>query len=98
MVIIDSQCAREVGLVFAAKQLHHVTKVSQAIVDWRCGQEIESFRSNTTVEQVIESVIPGPILTAAAVSTGIAGIPEMMRFIDDHDVGEFRHPPETFWE
>src|SRR5258708_39431976 len=97
MVIIDSQCAREVGLVFAAKQLHHVTKVSQAIVDGCCGQEIESFRSNTTVEQIIESVIPGPIVTAA-VATGIAGIPEMMRFIDDYDVGEFRHPPETFWE
>ena len=85
---------REVGLVPAGEQLGHVPEVAQPVVDRRGREHEDGLRPLRVVEQVVEPVVAGG-LDAVVLAAAPARIAEVVRLVDDHDVGQLRDAPEA---
>ena len=86
--------AREVGLVATGEELGHVTEVAQAVVDGGGRQHDHCLGAFRVVEQLEQAVVARRFDSPVRV-TPATRIAEVVRFVDDDDVGEFRDALET---
>ena len=88
---------REVRLVAPREQLGHVAEVAEPVVDRRRREHEERLRPRRVVEQVVEPVVArrlGPFVSVPPAPR----VAEVMRLVDDHDVGELGDPAEALRE
>ena len=95
--VVHTDGAREVGLVAAGEELRHVAEVAQAVVDGRGRQHEHGLRAFRVVEQLEQAVVARRFDSLVGVAL-TARIAEVVRLVDNDDVGEFRNAPETLRE
>ena len=93
--VVNAQRPRKISLIPARKQLGHVPEVAQTVVDRsRCKHE-ERLRPDRLVEQIVKLVVARRLnaLVGVPPATRIA---EVVRLVDDHDIGKLRDTTEAF--
>src|SRR5207245_1429022 len=95
--VLHSEGSAEVRFVASREQLRHVTEVAQAVVDRRRSKHEKGLRSHRAVQEFIELIVARrlrPFLRVPPASR----VPEVVRFVDYHYVGELGNPAESFRE
>ena len=95
--VVHADRARKVGLVATGEELGHVAEVAQAVVDGGGRQHEHGLGAFLAVEQLEQAVVARRFKSPVRVSPA-ARIAEVVRLVDDDDVGEFRNAPETLRE
>ena len=95
--VVHADGAREVGLVATGEELGHVAEVAQAVVDGCGRQHVHGLGAFRVVEQLKQAVVARRFDSPFGV-TPTARIAEVVRLVDDDDVGEFRNAAETLRE
>ena len=95
--VVHADRAREVGLVATCKELGHVAEVAQAVVDGGGRQHDHCLGAFRVVEQLEQAVVARRIDSPVRV-TRAARIAEVVRLVDDDDVGQFLDALETLRE
>ena len=95
--VVHADRAREVGLVATGEELGHVAEVAQAVVDGRGRQHEHGLGAFRVVEQVEQAVVARRFDAPVGVGPA-ARIAEVVRLVDDDDVGELRNALETLRE
>ena len=95
--VVHADRAREVGLVATGEELGHVAEVAQAVVDGRGRQHEHGLETFRVVEQ-LEQVVVARRFDSPVGVTPAARIAEVVRLVDQDDVGEFRNAVETLRE
>ena len=79
------------------EELGHVAEVAEAVVDGRGREHDHGLGAFRVVEQLEQAVVARRFDFAVGVTLA-ARIAEVVRFVDDNDVGEFRNALETLRE
>ena len=95
--VVHADRAGEPGLVAPGEELGHVPEVAQAVVDGRGRQHEQGLGALRAVQQVEQAVVARRFGSLGGVALA-AGIAEVVRLVDDDDVGEFRNAPEALGE
>ena len=94
--VVHADRARKVGLVATREELGHVAEVAQAVVDGGGRQHVHGLGAFRVGEQIVQAVVAGRLLAVIAASP--ARVPEVVCFVDDHDVGQLGNALETLRE
>ena len=95
--VVHANRAREIGFVATGEELGHVAEVAQAVVDG-CGRQHEHGLGALRVVEQLEQAIVARRFDSPFGVTAAARIAEVVRLVDDNDVGEFRNALETLRE